>query len=231
MDKAVKTNFVSYPPLTPPYRVLVLDDHQFIVELLSSGLSNDSNIKVVGVAKSGEAAISIAKDRVIDIALLDMALSEGDGISVAKEMLKLRPGIRLIGLSAFIKSHYPQTLLEYGARGFIGKNASVKELLTGIRRVANGELAITAEVAYELATTNAGSGLLSRGKNLSPREKEVLELIAKGYGAARIANELGVKEKTVAAHRSEIRKKLELSNDVEICLYALRSGLVSLSES
>ena len=218
-------------PLASPYRVYLLDDHALVVELLAQRLAGDSMIKVVGLATQGHAALNFIRAHRVDIVLLDMQLEDGDGISIAVELLKIEPRLRIIGLSAHYDTHYPSSLLEAGGRGFIAKRSSTQELIDGIRRVGRGDLAISPEIAYHFATVGEAPIARLRLGKLTNKELEILRLISCGYSMDRIATDLEITEKTVQARRNKLRRKLKVDNDVELCLLALKSGCIPLHEA
>lgn len=220
-----------FAPLAPPFRVYVVDDHHFIAELLAQRLTADTAIDVVGMGNSGSQALAFVRTQRVDIVLLDMQLEDDNGVHVACELLACDPRLRVIGLSAHHDSHYPLSLLEAGARGFIAKRASTRELIEGVRRVARGDLAISPDVAYHLATGVRECGPRQRLQQLTPKETEVLRMLARGHAVAEIACALAISAKTVHSHRNAMRRKLKLGSDVELCLLALKAGLVHMHET
>lgn len=214
-------------PIKPPYRVLLVDDHKFVCEMLAHKLATDRSIDIVGIANHGATALAIAREHPIDIVLLDMQLEQEDGIAIARQLLEARPGVRIIGLSVHDQNHYPLALLELGGVGFLSKRTSAREIGDAVRRVAAGEMAVSAEIAVFLATQVSGSPL-ERMKRLTVKENEVLENIARGLSVKEIAQRLGLTTKTVQSHRNSLRKKLRVQTDVELCLIALRTGLVDI---
>ena len=147
----------GYLPLSPPFRVYVVDDHKLVAELLTQRLSIDNAILVVGSGNSGAAARHFLAEQRVDVVLLDMEIGDENGITVARELLALDPRLRIIGLSAYVESHYPLALLEAGGRGFLSKRITTRDLVEGVRRVARGDLAIGPDVAYHLATRRTPS--------------------------------------------------------------------------
>ena len=222
---------LHYPPLTPPYHVYILDDHRFLGELLAHRLGADSQVRVVGIGTTRQGVVDYIADHRVDILLLDMELEGADGVAVATELLQQRPNLRVIGVSAHVESHYPLTLLERGARGFVSKRVSTADLLNGIHRVARGDLAISPDVAMHLATSAREPGPVYQLRTLTGKEAEVLRLLARGHGVGTIAHELAITPKTVQSHRANLKRKLHASNDVELCLLALRAGLVAVRET
>ena len=220
----------NYSPLSPPYRIFIVDDHKFIGELLAHRLSTDHHIKVVGIGNNTSAALHSLREQRIDIALVDMELGTESGVNATREMLALDPGLRVIGLSAHSESHYPIALLEAGARGFISKRASATEVVDGIRRVARGDLAISPDVALYLATEMKETGPVRRLRALTVKEIEVLQLLSIGCSVGEISSRLEISTKTVQSHRANMKKKLSLTTDVELCLLALKAGIVRMHD-
>ena len=221
----------EYAPLSPPYRVYVVDDHKLVTELLTQRLSTDHAIAVVGSAYTGAAACQFVAHRAVDVLLLDMELGEEDGVGVARELLTIEPRLRIVGLSAFAAGHYPLSLLEVGGRGFLSKRISTRDLVDNVRRVARGDLAIGPDVAYHLATNVRDKGPANKLRDLTPKELAVLSLLARGYATEEIATELDMAPKTVQTHCSNMRRKLALRSDVELCLMALKAGLVRVHQA
>ena len=218
-------------PLSMPINVFILDDHKFIGELLAHRLSTDHHINVVGIANKPGAALHALREETIDVVLIDMDLGDDDGVDVARDMLALKPSVRVIGLSAHSESHYPITLLEAGGRGFISKRASATDVLDGIRRVARGDLAISPDVAFYLATEMKEQGPVKRLRALTAKEIEVLQLISLGCSVEEVSARLEISSKTVQSHRANMKKKLDITTDVELCLLALKAGIVNMHDA
>lgn len=221
----------EYAPLSPPYRVYVVDDHKLVTELLIHRLGGDPAVTVVGSGNSGAAARHFVAEHRVDIVLLDMEIGHEDGIGVARELLAIDSRLRIIGLSAFAAGHYPLTLLEAGGRGYLSKRITTRELSENVRRVARGDLAIGADVAYHLATDVRDAGPVNRLRTLTGKESSVLCLLARGYAVEEIAEDLNMSPKTVQTHRNNMRRKLKLRSDVELCLLALKAGFVRVHEA
>ena len=221
----------EYAPLSPPYRVYLVDDHKLVTELLTHGLAADHAITVVGSGNNGAAAKRFVAEQRVDVVLLDMEIGQEDGVGLARELLVIDPRLRIIGLSAFVSSHYPLTLLEAGGRGFLSKRTTPRELADSVRRVARGDLAISADVAYHLATDVRDVGPVNKLRLLTGKESSVLHLLARGYAVEEIAQDLHMSAKTVQAHRNNMRRKLKLRSDVELCLMALKAGFVRVHEA
>ncbi|MGE0483055.1 MAG: response regulator [Gammaproteobacteria bacterium] len=218
-------------PLKPPFNVVVLDDHRFIGELLALKLQTDSSFQVLASATRAQTVYDlVAGPQRVDIVLLDMDLGDDDGLNVARLLLELRPAVRIVGLSAHAETRYPLTLLEIGGCGFLSKNSSVHDLVSGLQRVARGDLAISPDVALHLATGVHDGGARRVGA-LTGKESEVLRLLSHGRSVDEISSTLGISVKTVQSHRSSMKRKLRARTDVELALIALRAGLVGVRES
>ncbi len=217
-------------PLSPPYRVMIVDDHKFVVELLAQRLAVETKIEIVGLANRGSAAAHIVEKQKVDIVLLDMELDREDGIHVARRLLELDPALRIIGLSMHDADHHPIALLEVGGVGFLSNSATGRVIIEGVNRVAAGEMAISPKIAVFMATEFKNPSPIDQVRALSPKELSVLRYIARGFTVEQIARESGVVEKTIQSHRARLRKKLEVSTDVELCLLAIKSGLMSIHD-
>ena len=215
-------------PLKSPCRVMLVDDHKFIAEMLAQRLAAESGIEVAGFASDAAGAEQIITSQQVDIALLDMQLAREDGLGVARRLLELRPPLRIIGLSVHDQDHYPLALLQMGAAGFLSKHSSAREIADGVRRVAAGHMAVSASVAVFLATHQTVTGPSDWLAALTPKELEVLTCLARGMSIKAVATRLALTSKTVQTHRNNLRKKLGVTTDVELCLLAIKAGLLDL---
>jgi len=218
-------------PLRPPFRLILIEDHKFLAEILAQRLSLDPNLKIMGIANDGAAALHLVKTQPVDIALLDIQLEHEDGLGVASRLWEVRPELRVIGLSRMDGDYHPGALLELGARGFLTKRSNTKDILDAIRRVANGDLAISPQIAVHLALSASQVSPTDLRHLLTQKELEVLTEIARGLSVKQIALKLNLTEKTIQTHRNSIRKKLNATTDVQLCLLAIRAGLVDIHQA
>ena len=167
-------------PLKAPFRVMLVDDHKFVAEMLAQRLGVERSIEMAGFASTGSGAEQILSQQEVDIVLLDMELEREDGLGVARRLLELKPTLRIIGLSVHDQDHYPLALLQLGAAGFLSKRSSAREIADGVRRVATGEMAVSPAVAAFLATQRVTSGPSEWLARLTPKETEVLGCLARG---------------------------------------------------
>ena len=218
-------------PLRSPYRVIVVDDHKFVAEMLAQRLALDSSINIVGIANFGSAALHLVSHHEVDIVLLDMQLEQEDGISIAKRLWAQNPELRIIGLSIHDADYHPVALLEIGGMGYLSKRANTKEISDAIRRVANGDMAISPQIAVHLATHAPHASPSEKLRVLTNKELEVLSEIAHGFSVRQIAQRAGLTAKTIQTHRNNMRKKLHATTDVQLCLIAIKAGLVDIHQT
>jgi two-component system, NarL family, response regulator LiaR len=205
-------------------RVLVADDHGVVREGLRSFLALQDDIEVVGEAGDGEEALEAVRRLGPDVALMDLVMPRMDGIEAIRHIRAESPQTRVIVLTSFVDEDKMLPAVRAGAAGYLLKDVEPHELVTAIRTVHGGAALLHPAVVAELvreATTPRGDGL-------TEREREVLALIARGRANKAIAFELGVSEKTVKTHVSNILGKLNLTDRTQAALYAVREGLVDL---
>ena len=209
-------------------RVLIADDHAVVRQGLRTFLDLQADIDVVGEASDGEEAVAAAAEHAPDVILLDLVMPGLDGIGALRRLRETAPSSRVIVLTSFGEDERLFTALRAGAVGYLLKDVEPAELVRGIRTAHAGQSPLSPAVAARVIEELASGG--SRGTSadeLTPRELEVLCLIARGRSNKRIALELGVAEKTVKTHVSHVLAKLGLSDRTQAALYAVREGLVS----
>jgi two-component system, NarL family, response regulator LiaR len=209
-------------------RVLIADDHAVVRQGLRTFLDLQADIDVVGEAADGEEAVAAAAEHAPDVILLDLVMPRLDGIGALRRLRDATPAARVIVLTSFGEDERLFTALRAGASGYLLKDVEPAELVRSIRTAHSGGAplspAVAARVVEELAS-GGGAGRAAADE-LTPRELEVLCLIARGRSNKRIALELGVAEKTVKTHVSHVLAKLGLSDRTQAALYAVREGLV-----
>ena len=222
----------QFEPLAPPYKLVILDDHKFIGELLAHRLSADSAIKVVCIANKSDTVLEVVRKERIHVILVDIELDNDtrNGLDTTREILAIDPNVRVIGLSAHAECHFPISMLEAGGRGFLSKRSSSADVAEGVRRVARGDLAISPDVAHYITLNMQEPTPEGCLRHLTNKEREVLEHVAIGLSLDEIAELLAVSTKTIQAHRASMKKKLRVVTDVDLCLIALKAGLIKIQD-
>ena len=208
-------------------RVLIADDHAVVRQGLRTFLDLQADIDVVGEAADGEEAVAAAQEHAPDVILLDLAMPVLDGIGALRRLRDTAPASRVIVLTSFGEDERLFTALRAGATGYLLKDVEPAELVRAIRTAHAGQSSLSPAVAARVIEELASGGQRGALDELTPRELEVLCLIARGRSNKRIALELGVAEKTVKTHVSHVLAKLGLSDRTQAALYAVREGLVS----
>jgi NarL family two-component system response regulator LiaR len=210
-----------------PIRVLIVDDHAVVREGLRTFLELQDGIEVAGEAVDGEDAIRAAERLRPDVVLMDLVMPNLDGVGAMRELRQRVPGARVIVLTSFLDDERLLPAVRAGAAGYLLKNVQPQELARAIRTAAAGEALLDPAVAARLVEALEEDGRDARADQLTPREREVLALIGRGFANKRIALELGIAEKTVKTHVGNVLSKLGVSDRTQAALYAARLGLGS----
>jgi DNA-binding NarL/FixJ family response regulator len=207
-------------------RVLIADDHAVVRQGLRTFLDLQEDVEVVGEAADGEAAVAEAWRAAPDVVLLDLAMPKLDGVAALPRLREAAPAARVIVLTSFGEDERLFAALRAGAAGFLLKTVEPPELVRAIRTAHAGQAPLSPAVAARMVEEIAhGGDRAPQADELTPRELEVLRLIAGGRSNKRIALELGVAEKTVKTHVSHVLAKLGLSDRTQAALYAVREGI------
>lgn len=210
--------------------VLIADDHTIVREGLRALLEAHPDIKVVGEAADGAEAVRLSQELHPAVVVMDIAMPVLDGLAATRAIRREVPGTQVLILTMHESDEYFFRVLQAGASGYVIKRAAASDVVTAIRSVARGEVFLHPSVAKKLVSdylsrARAGEGL-SGGEQLSPREREVLSLIAEGLSNREIAERLVLGLSTVQTHYSHILEKLGLRNRAELIKFALRQGLI-----
>ena len=207
--------------------VLLVEDHRLVREALRDTLAREPGISVVGEAGNAAAALERSRELAPDVVVLDIGLPDMSGIEVAAR-LKEERDTKVVALSAYADKRFVTELLRAGACGYVTKSAAGTELVRAIRAVAEGQTYLCPEVAGTLVSAVCDTPMQAETPRLSPREREVLRLIADGARSPAIAERLRISLGTVEVHRRNIMRKLSLRTVAELTRYAVREGLVLL---
>jgi DNA-binding NarL/FixJ family response regulator len=216
--------------MTAPVRVLLVDDDDLMRAGLGAVLSSDETIEVVGDVGRGRQALQRTRDLRPDVVLMDVRMPDLDGISATREVLSASPDVRVVMLTTFEDDEYLFGALSAGASGFLLKRTSPEELIAAIHTVASGDALLAPAVTRTVIDRAAAQPIVDdaardRLERLTPREVEVLELVARGMSNAEIASELVIEESTVKTHVKHVLGKLRLRDRVQAVIFAYESGL------
>jgi DNA-binding NarL/FixJ family response regulator len=211
-------------------RVLIVDDDDLMRAGLKAVLSSDESIEVIGEAADGRAAVSTARALRPDVVLMDVRMPDLDGISATREVLGTAPEVKVAILTTFEQDDYIFGALSAGASGFLLKRTRPEDLIAAIHAIAAGDALLSPPVTRRVIELVAGQAVpdseaSKRLGELTPREREVLELIARGLSNSEIAAELVIEESTVKTHVRRILMKLHLRDRVQAVIFAYESGL------
>lgn len=209
-------------------RILVADDHGVLRAGLRALLNAEPDFEVVGEAADGHTALRLATELRPDVALMDLSMPGLDGIQVTRQLKEVLPGTRVLILTVHEDESLLREAIQAGASGYIIKRAVESELINAIHAVCSGHLyvhpAMTRALLRDLSPTLASDE--PPAEQLTPREVDVLRLIAQGYTNRQVAEQLHVSVRTVESHRANLTSKLGLSSRAELVRYAKEHGLL-----
>ena len=212
-----------------PVRLLLADDHTLVRAGLRKLLESIPNIEVVGEADDGLALLALAEQLQPDLVLMDISMPGLNGLDATARLGQAWPAIRVLILSAHQNEEYVRQALRHGAAAYLLKDAATQELELALRVVLRGETylspAVSRGVLSDYVQRLRGDG--AAGELLTPRQREVLQLIAQGQSTKEIARGLELSIKTVESHRSQLMKQLDVHEVAGLVRYAMRMGLVS----
>jgi DNA-binding NarL/FixJ family response regulator len=209
--------------------VLIVDDHAVVREGLRAFLELQEDIEVVGEAADGAEALQRARELRPQVILMDLVMPGLDGVAAMRELRRHASESRVIVLTSFLDEERLLPAIRAGAAGYLLKNAAPSELVRAIRAAHAGEAVIdpTAAATLVRALADGAPGTSADAQRLTGREREVLELIARGHSNKRIALVLGISEKTVKTHVGHLLAKLDVTDRTQAALLAVRDGLVA----
>jgi two-component system, NarL family, response regulator LiaR len=207
-------------------RVLIADDHAVVREGLRRFLELQEDIEVVADVADGAEAVDAVREHAADVVLMDLVMPRMDGVEAIRRIAAERPATRVIALTSFLDDDKVLPAVRAGAAGYLLKDVGPPDLVRAIRTVDGGQAllhpAVAARVLEEVASPSGGQDPTPA---LTPREREVLTLLGRGMANKRIAQELGISEKTVKIHVSRVLHKLGVADRTQAALLAVKEGL------
>ena len=215
-----------------PLRILVVDDHEIVRRGLVELLKSHAGWEVCGEAHDGREAVEQGKELKPDIVILDIGMPNLNGLEAARQMLHHNPRTKVLILTITDADQLVRAVLDAGARGFVLKSDATRDLISAVEALQSNKTFFTSRVAEMVlggylghSTVNKGVTLLS----LTPREREIVQLVAEGKSAKEVASHLEISVKTAETHRSNLMRKLNLHSVAEVVLYAVKNHMVQVA--
>jgi len=211
--------------------VLLAEDHDVVRQGLCSLLQTDGHFAVVGEAHTGREAVAMAKALRPDVILMDIAMPILNGLDATRQILAQQPSARVLILSAHSDDEYLERSANAGVMGFLEKQTSAEILTKAICEVAKGNIFFSPSITKRLAREvgKRSTSHMQAAKKLSPRESEVLQLVAEGATNKQVASDLGISIKTVEKHRQHLMDKLGIHDTAGLTRFAISSGVIESS--
>ncbi len=203
-------------------RILLADDHCVVREGFHAILAREADFKVVATAVHGMDAVQKAREHSPDVVVIDVSMPEMNGIEATREILAASPATRILALSMHDDRQFVTRMIEAGAHGYLLKECACEELVRAIHAVAHGRAYFSARLTESVLCHSVSQ----RNQNeLSPRERQTLQLVAEGHSSKAIAAKLKVSQKTVETDRQRIMEKLNVHSVAELTKHAIREGI------
>ena len=211
-------------------RIVLADDHTLVLEGLRKILEDEYDI--VGMAEDGRTLLKVAHQENPDVVVLDISMPQLNGLDAARQLHKLLPTCKIIILTMHADAVYAKEAFQAGASGFLLKRSAASELVLAIQAVLKDQFYVTPAIAKDVllplcAESERSSNTVKMESPLTPRQREVLQLVAEGKAVKDIANILNLSSKTVEYHKTKIMRELNLHSPVELTKYAVAHGIVT----
>jgi DNA-binding NarL/FixJ family response regulator len=207
-------------------RILVADDHDIVRAGLKQLLNAQADWEICAEAKTGHEAVALAQQSEPQVVVMDIGMPELNGLEATRKIRKLVPHAKVVILSMHFSDQLIRDITEVGAQGYVLKSDADRDLVVAVRAVANGGTYFTSEAANTLAGPHRMPDPSSFRKRLTPRESEIVQLLAEGKSSKEVAVALNLSLKTVETHRANVFRKLELHSISELIRYAIKNKLV-----
>ena len=204
--------------------VLVADDHRMLAEGLKSILAED--FQLIGIVEDGRALVKAARELRPDVIVADISMPHLNGIDALVQLKRDRPDVRVVFLTMHRDAAYARRALEAGAHGFVLKHAAPAELVLALRAALQGRTFITPDLAAELLQMGKSPRAQDPAAAMTPRQREILQLLAEGRSAKEIACVLGLSARTVEDHKYRLMEALGIENSAELVHFAIKHGLI-----
>ncbi|HEV8539084.1 MAG TPA: response regulator transcription factor [Bacteroidota bacterium] len=219
---------MTNPKLTT--RILLADDHQIVREGLRALLERRKDLEVIGETADGIETVKFAKEYAPEIVVMDVTMPHLNGIEATRQITNEVEGVRIVALSMYFDRHFVAKMLRAGARGYLRKDCASEELILAIDVVTKDKFYISPHLGIdsskEVLTDSEIPNFIAHSL-LTPKEREVLQLVAEGHATKEIAYRLGVSTKTIEHHRQHVMDKLDIHTIAELTRFAIREGLTS----
>jgi len=205
-----------------PIKVLIADDHQVIIDGMTSIVNGEANLEVVATVKNGQEVLDYLEENDVDVALLDINMPILNGVQTCKRLKKLHPEVKVIALSMYPTDSYVRRMMQYGASGYLLKDDSSFVIIEAIKEVHAGGTFISHKLTGDIddSTTSEASD------TITDREKEILQLISEGMTNPEIAKKVFLSYHTVVSHRKTLLRKLNAKTSAELIRVAMEKGFI-----
>jgi DNA-binding NarL/FixJ family response regulator len=218
-------------PENGPYSIVLADDHALIRRGIKNIISQDGSLTIIGEVGDGESLLTFLAESTPDLLILDISMPKISGIELVEQLKERYPLMKILMLTMHTNKQYCYRSMHAGADGYVIKSDSEKELLLAIRKIREGRTHVSPQLA-ESFTEDLLTACRRRLDNpfgdLTRREKQILALVVQGYTSKVIAGKLNLSPRTVDHHRSNLLKKFNMKNSVDLVNYALRNGYATL---
>jgi two-component system, NarL family, response regulator NreC len=212
-------------------RIVLADDHKIMRDGLRSLLEKLPGVEVVGEAENGRMTVGMVQDKRADLVIMDVGMPDLNGIEATRQIRSIAPKVRVLALSMHSDKRYVSEMFRAGASAYLLKDCAFEELAQAVQVVMTGQAYISPQIAGSIVRDFVSQPTADEGSPysiLTPREREVLQLLSEGKAVKQIAAHLGISIKTVETHRQQLMNKLNVSNLADLIKYAVREGFTSL---
>ena len=207
-------------------KLVIADDHPIVIDGIETILQGNDEIEIVGTVSNGAELIAFLDKNPVDVVLLDINMPKLNGIDSTKKISINYPDVNILGFSQYDERRFVKRMLRYGAKGYLLKNSSVKIIVEGIKTVAKGERYLSKELEKSLSVGRPKYNSSVLFPTLTPREVEIVGLIADGLYTTDIAKKLQLSQNTIETHRSNILRKTGVKNSFELIKWAVENDIV-----